>query len=109
MINCILAFFKALASSSTTTTILRAQLTRLSDVDHFLDIFRKKPYGYCWGTIRNYIVLIGKLSDCLYSKHFFEAKSDWFNIFKINFANAMRTCKSQMMEDYALKAREVSY
>jgi hypothetical protein len=86
----------------------KTKLEDLVKVADFIDRMKKPPYNYGWGTAKNYLVVLGKLGECIQSLEIFMPTQNWWTRFKINYSGAMATCSRNLKMELAAKARDVS-
>ena len=99
-------FFQALTDQSA-TSMAKSKLEDLKDMDHFISTFRLPPYSYSWGTVKNYLTLVGKLGDCVHQKQLFVTPPNWLNTFKVAYGNAVSACSFHQNVENSEKAPDV--
>ena len=103
-----ISYFKAVVKEPSATTMAVQGLEKLSDLNTLISTLRLEPYKHGWGTVRNYLVLAGKLVECIYSERLFTSFDAWYTQFCIRYTNCVSTCSQRMSEVAAKAVGEVS-
>jgi hypothetical protein len=48
--------------------MVKMKIEDLGDFDSFVSKLRLAPYSYAWGTVKNYVITLGRLCDCAHAK-----------------------------------------